>query len=140
VLGMTRTISALADSFGLSPDTLRYYERLGLLTPAERSAAGYRLYDGEAGERLRFIKGAQRMGLRLGDIKELLDIRDRGLCPCGHTKTVVERRLGEVEAEIKELKAIRRQLLELKSRNDACLTSEVSVWACATGLDEGGDQ
>ena len=123
---MASTISALATSFGVTPDTVRYYERLGLITPAERSPSGYRLYDGEATERMRFIKATQRMGLRLGDIKELLDIRDRGQCPCGHTQTLVERRLREVEAEIKELKAIHRQLLELKSCNDECLTSEVS--------------
>jgi DNA-binding transcriptional MerR regulator len=74
----TTTISTLAASVGISADTLRYYERVGLLEPAGRSDAGYRLYDELSAERLRFIKGLQRMGLHLGDIKELLDVRDRG--------------------------------------------------------------
>jgi hypothetical protein len=59
---MSQTISALANGMGLRADTLRYYERLGLLHPSERTAAGYRIYDDEAAKRLRFIKDAQHMG------------------------------------------------------------------------------
>lgn len=137
---MAHTISVLADSLGLSTDTVRYYERLGLLPPPERNQAGYRLYDGEANERLQFIKGAQRMGLRLRDIKELLDVRDRGQCPCGHTQTLVQRRLAEVEAEITQLTAMRRQLLDLKARNEACLSDPVDEWSCNVGFQKGGGE
>ena len=133
------TISDLAGSLGLSADTLRYYERLGLLRPAERTAAGYRLFDENAAERLRFITGAKRMGLRLGDIKELLDIQDRGQCPCGHTRGLVQRRLARVEAEMEQLRAVRRRLLDLKRRNDACLVADAGEWSCAVGITEGGD-
>ena len=59
------TVSKLAEEAGTSPDTVRYYERIGLLPETERSASGYRLYGDEAVERLRFIKRAQRFGLRL---------------------------------------------------------------------------
>jgi DNA-binding transcriptional MerR regulator len=97
---VAQTISVLAESFGLGPDTLRYYDRLGLLRRSRRTESGYRLYDGEAVERLRFIRGAQRMGLRLSHIRELLEVRDRAQCPCGHTKLLVQRRLEEVNAEI----------------------------------------
>jgi DNA-binding transcriptional MerR regulator len=135
---MAHTISVLADRLGLSTDTVRYYERLGLLPPPERSRAGYRLYDEEAGERLQFIKGAQRMGLRLGDIKELLDVRDRGQCPCGHTQTLVQRRLGEVEAEIERLTALRSQLLDLERRNEECLEDPMEEWVCNVGFQKGG--
>ena len=83
--GMTLTVSKLAARASLTADTIRYYERAGLL-PASRTESGYRAYVDEAVEILRFIKGAQRIGLRLQEIKELLDIRDRGLCPCGHTE------------------------------------------------------
>ena len=62
---MALTVSALADQAGLSPDTVRYHERVGLLPEPARSAAGYRLYDHTAVGRLRLIKGAQRAGLRL---------------------------------------------------------------------------
>jgi DNA-binding transcriptional MerR regulator len=127
---MARTISALADTLGLSSDTLRYYDRLGLLRPTERTAAGYRLYDETAAERLRFIRGAQRMGLQLGDIKELLEIKDRGQCPCGHTRVLVERRLAEVEAKIAQLEEVRGQLLDLQRRNDTCVVSTDGDWSC----------
>src|SRR4029453_262512 len=58
-----------------------YYERVGLLPPPARSAAGYRLYDQDAVARLRLIKGAQGAGLRLREIGELLQVADQGLCP-----------------------------------------------------------
>src|SRR4029450_11231466 len=65
---MALTVSALADTVGLSADTVRYYERVGLLPEPARSAAGYRLYDQTAVGRLRLIKGAQRAGLRGGGV------------------------------------------------------------------------
>jgi DNA-binding transcriptional MerR regulator len=137
---MALTISALAESLGLSTDTLRYYEREGLMPRAERTAAGYRSYGEDAVERLTFIRGAKCMGLRLADIKELLDVRDRGQCPCGHTKDLVDRRLAEVEAEIQQLSAVRRQLLGLKQRNQECLDSVADDWLCAVGLRSGGEK
>ena len=134
---MAKTISSLADSLGVRPDTLRYYERLGLMHPSGRTEAGYRLYDEQAAERLQFIKGVQRMGLRLGDIKELLDVRDRGQCPCGHTAALVERRLSEVDAEIRQLTAIRKQLLDLKKRNEECMEAGAEQWLCVNEPGEG---
>ena len=133
------TISDLADSLGVSTDTLRYYERLGLLHPVSRTPAGYRLYDETAADRLRFIRGVQRMGLRLGDIKELLDVQDRGQCPCGHTRTLVQRRLAEVNAELLELAAVKRQLMNLRKRNDECMDAAAGTWSCAVGITEGGE-
>jgi DNA-binding transcriptional MerR regulator len=136
---MAQTISVLAHGLGVSTDTVRCYERLGLISPAGRTPAGYRLYDEAAAERLRFIRAAQRTGLRLGDIKELLDVKDRGQCPCGHTKTLVQRRLAEVSAEIRELAAVKRQLIELKRRNDECMAASPGAWSCAVGIGEGGE-
>jgi DNA-binding transcriptional MerR regulator len=102
---MSLTVSALADTVGLSADTVRYYERVGLLPEPARSAAGYRLYDQAAVARLRLIKGAQRAGLRLREIGELLQVADKGLCPCGHTETLLRGRLAEVRAELDRLRA-----------------------------------
>jgi DNA-binding transcriptional MerR regulator len=65
---MSLTVSHLGAEVGLSAATVRYYERLGLLPPAQRTAAGYRQYQQDAVERLRFIKSAQRVGLRLREI------------------------------------------------------------------------
>jgi DNA-binding transcriptional MerR regulator len=118
---MERTISAAAAAVGVRADTLRYYERVGLLPRAARTAAGYRVYGEEATERLHFIRSAKRMGLRLADIKELLDVRDGGQCPCGRTEVLVDRRLAEVESEIEQLASVRRQLLALKQLNEQCV-------------------
>ena len=75
-------IAELARAVQVSTDTVRYYERIGLLPPPRRTAGGYRDYDAGAVDRLRFIQGAQRLGLHLVDIGHLLAVRDTGDCPC----------------------------------------------------------
>jgi DNA-binding transcriptional MerR regulator len=92
------TISQLAGEVGVSTDTLRYYEKVGLLAPSGRTASGYRFYADGAVERLRLIKGAQRSGLRLHEVLELLEIKDRGGCPCGHTQEMLRRRIPKSTA------------------------------------------
>lgn len=110
------TVSKLARQSGTSPDTLRYYERIGLIPPAERSQSGYRLYDDDAVDRIRFIKGAQRLGLRLEEIGELLGIRESGLCPCGRTRQLLEDRLAQLEAELAELSHLRGEISGMLSQ------------------------
>ena len=125
------TVSKLAEEAGTSPDTVRYYERIGLLPETERSASGYRLYGDEAVDRLRFIKRAQRFGLRLEAIAELLDIRQRGLCPCGHTRRLLEDRVTELDEEMSSLARLRddisRMLDELPDR-------PATGWQCTSDL------
>jgi DNA-binding transcriptional MerR regulator len=101
------TVSMLAKRTGIPADTIRYYDRAGLLPAPARTPAGYRQYDQATADRLRFIKGAQRLGLRLREIAELLAVRDRGACPCGHTQALLDRRLGELDAEIARLVELR---------------------------------
>ena len=138
---MALTISRLAREVGVSADTLRYYERLGLVAAPIRTAAGYRIYDDSAGERLRFIKTAQHMGLRLADIKDLLEIKDRGGCPCGHTTAVVERRLAVVDAELSRLRTMRVELVALRARIRDCADATGDTWwTCTTRRQEGGDE
>ena len=131
---MALTVSALATQAGLSADTVRYYERVGLLPPPDRSAAGYRLYDQDALGRLRLIKGAQRAGLRLREIGELLQVADRGQCPCGHTETLLRGRLAEVQAELERLRSLEAELTRLLERQPDSPCPEVSTaaarWWC----------
>ncbi|NUT97450.1 MAG: heavy metal-responsive transcriptional regulator [Saccharothrix sp.] len=94
----------LAEAAGVNPQTLRYYERIGLLTPADRTPGGHRLYPAEAVTALRVIKAAQRLGFRLDEIAELLDLRRPGL----HTRAAAK--LAEVEARIADLAAVRDTL------------------------------
>jgi DNA-binding transcriptional MerR regulator len=99
--------------------TVRYYERLGLLPIPTRTAAGYRQYREDAVERLRFIKSAQRVGLRLREIGELLAICDQGLCPCGHSEALLRRRMAEIDARVAELQAVRSELARVVERSPA---------------------
>jgi len=103
-------VGELADAVGVTADTVRYYERAGLLPPPGRTASGYRAYDAGAVDRLRFIQGAQRLGLRLGDIRDLLAVRDTGTCPCEPAEDLLTRRMAEVDAEIARLSALRREM------------------------------
>jgi len=106
-------VGELASAAGVTADTIRYYEREGLLPAPDRTASGYRAYDDAALDRLRFIQGAQRLGLRLGDIRDLLAVRDTGICPCEPAEDLLTRRLAEVDAEIARLVALRRDMTRM---------------------------
>ena len=137
---MTQTITDLAAELGVRSDTLRFYERSGLISSAGRTPGGYRLYGSDVADRVRFIKSAQRSGLRLRDIEELLVVMDAGNCPCGHTAELVDRRLSEVDQEIARLEALRASLVQLRDRNEACLTSSVEAWSCLVTTPKGGEE
>jgi DNA-binding transcriptional MerR regulator len=106
-------VAELADAVGVPPDTIRYYERVGLLPPPARTPAGYRAYDQGAVDRLRFIQGGQRLGLRLRDIRDLLAIRDTGVCPCEPAEQLLRRRLAELDTEMARLAALREQMVAM---------------------------
>lgn len=128
-MSMNLKVSELAAKAGVSTDTVRYYEKEGLLQAPERTQSGYRQYDEAAIERLHFIRGAQTLGLKLGDIKELLAIRDRGACPCGHTQQMLEKRVTEIDDEIRQLKALKRELQSMETLQ--CPTDTgTSPWPC----------
>lgn len=126
------TVSKVAEQAGTSSDTLRYYERIGLLPPPERSPSGYRLYDAETVERVRFIKRAQRFGLRLEDIAELLDIRERGLCPCGRTRRLLEARVAELDGEMEAMARLRDDIQRILDDNLG--EDGDGAWQCGASL------
>jgi DNA-binding transcriptional MerR regulator len=106
-------VGELAEAVGVRSDTIRYYERAGLLPPPSRSPSGYRAYDDGAIDRLHFIQGAQRLGLRLDDIRELLAVRDTGTCPCEPAEDLLRRRLAELDAEMARLTALRQEMVAM---------------------------
>ena len=106
-------VSELAAAVGAGSDTIRYYEKIGLLLRPERTPASYRIYDPAVVDRLQFIQGAQRLGLTLLDIKNLLAIRDTGECPCEPAETILRRRLADLEAELARLTALRDQIVAM---------------------------
>ncbi len=127
---MVATISQVASVVGVRTDTIRYYERVGLLPLPDRSPNGYRAYGEGDVERLRFIRGAQRLGLKLGDIRELLSIRDKGVCPCGHTTTLVNKRLTDLDAQIASLKKLRGEMARLLETLPSNSVGEDEPWPC----------
>jgi DNA-binding transcriptional MerR regulator len=126
---MSLRVSELAGRAGVSSDTVRYYEKEGLLPEPGRTESGYRQYDDGVVERLHFIRGAQTLGLKLDDIKELLSIRDRGSCPCGHTQQLLEQRVTEIDEEIRQLRTLKRELQSM-GRLECPTDSGSSPWPC----------
>lgn len=111
-------IKELADQAGITPDTIRHYERVGLLGPAPRSANGYRAYGAQALDDLRFIHKAQALGLKLSDIKDVMAIAAGGRAPCEHVRTALDSRLQEVESRLRELRGLRSALRAALARID----------------------
>lgn len=99
-------IGTLAGRSGVPAKTIRYYEDVGLLGRPQRTDSGYRLYRPETADRLQFIKKAQNLGLRLEEIREVLDLADRGRCPCGHVQHLLKARLKELRQKIADLKLV----------------------------------
>lgn len=111
------TIGKAAERAGLSVDTLRYYEREGLLPSPRRTAARYRLYDQSAIDRLRFINRAKSLGFTLAEIRELLRLNDGG----GKRESVrgiARARAAEIARKIDELKRVRAMLEHLVNECD----------------------
>jgi len=107
----TFTIGELAARTGLTPDTLRYYERLRVIAPVRRTAAGYRLYTGETIERVRFIKQAQLHGFTLAEIRELLQVDTRGGVGRGRrVQRLLQRKLAELDTRLMQLQDFRQSL------------------------------
>ena len=129
-MSTTYTVSQLSAAVGSSPDTLRYYERIGLLPEPPRTPSGYRTYDETARDRLAFIQGAQRLGLTLADVRDLLEVRDTGECPCEPAEEHLARRLAEVDAEITRLEALRDQMRAMHDAivARACPPPEPGTW------------
>jgi len=106
------TIGRTASGAGVSPDTIRYYERLGLLPEAERSESGYRLFPEETVRTLRFIKRAQGLGFSLDEIRELLGFRAEGT-GCREVRRAARGKVGVIEKKIADLTALREALMQL---------------------------
>ena len=104
------TIGKLAALAEVSTDTLRYYEREGLIEPAGKSGSGYRLYDKNSARRIRFIKQAQHCGFTLAEIRNLLVLRNRESACCGDVrKRAIEKKL-QLESKIRSMKAMSKAL------------------------------
>ncbi len=103
-------IGELAQQAGVNRETLRYYERRGLLKPARRTASGYRVYNRESAARLLFIKRAQGFGFSLEEIRDLLEMKPESPRSCNRVMHMLDQKLDELAERIREMQRFHRQL------------------------------
>lgn len=109
-------IGKLAAESGLSVKALRFYEDIGILDQPDRTSGGYRDYDPTVVDRLTFVRAAQAIGLSLGEIREIVALRERGETPCAHVSDLLARHTADIETRIAELEALRTELKRLERR------------------------
>lgn len=120
------TIGLLANRAKVNVQTVRYYERRDLLTPALRRDSGYRLYGDDELRRLRFIKNAQSLGFTLEEIRSLLRLRSGGRASCASVQRKAAAHARDVRERIERLRAMERTLAQLvrtcrrRARTDEC--------------------
>src|SRR5258706_1483124 len=107
------TIGQVARQAGVGVETVRFYEREGLLEEPPRRASGYRQYSEQVVKRIHFIKRAQKLGFSLKEITELLTLRVDGQTSCEEVKQRTEAKIAEVEQKFSELQRIRQALLQV---------------------------
>jgi len=128
-------IGEITRRLGLSADTLRYYEKIKLLPPVNRTAAGIRCYGERDISRLKFIRRAQKMNFSLAEIKDLLQMREDPQHARDEVRTLTQKKLAEVENHLSDLETLRKELQLLvnlcQGSTDGCPIIE--------GLDEEPD-
>jgi DNA-binding transcriptional MerR regulator len=103
-------IGEVSKRSGVGIETLRFYERLGLLGRPSRTESGYRLYDDATLERLDFIKRAQVLGFSLAEIAQIITHKHAGQSPCAEVREIVRARLRELDQRMKEMQRYRKEL------------------------------
>ncbi len=105
----------LATRAGVSPDTLRHYERVGVLARPRRTESGYRDYPESALARVQLVRRAVALGFSLDELARILRVREQGGAPCRQVKGLLEAKLGALESEIADRVALRDELRRLLS-------------------------
>jgi len=138
------TIGKLARQANVGVETLRYYERRGLIEPKRRTDAGYRLYDENARRRLQFIRRAQTLGFSLEEVAELLSLSAQPAASAAEVKQLARAKIADIEARIRDLEDMKSALsaLEQQCPGHAGTTAECPILAAlnrnGTVLGDGG--
>ena len=106
---------------GVSPDTLRHYERIGVLSKPPRSNGVYRNYPADSLDRVRLIQGALKVGFSLSELATILKMRDRGEAPCRRVRDMAETKIVNIRQQISDLLGVRDQLESIVKQWDARL-------------------
>lgn len=110
------TIGALSESTGVNIETIRYYERIGLLPAPPRSAGRHRLYEDTHRQRLTFIRRARELGFSLDEVRALLGLVGKHGLACDEVKTLADEHIAEVRQKIRDLRRLERVLTDLAAR------------------------
>ena len=124
-------IGRLAKLSGVKPDTIRFYERSGLLPKPSRTASGYRLYDDAALKQVRFIRKAQPLGFSLDEIRRIMSLRGQGKETCRCVISMAETTLAETETKLKELRKFKDTLATNLPRWKCKRTGPIAAEFCA---------
>lgn len=108
-------IGELAKQTGLTVGNIRYYSDLGLLQPVQRGDNGYRYYSFDASQQIEFIKKAQTLGFTLEEIKQILDVRDRGEQPCNLVQSLLDNKIEQLQIQIKQMTLFKAELEEYRT-------------------------
>ena len=122
-------IGQLADAAGVSVDTVRFYERRGVLPTPERMASGYRTYTPATVERIRLARRLQALGLTLDEVIDALHATDRGDASCESERWRLEAVVARIDAKIADLRAVRRHVNEVLAacERGACVFADPDV-------------
>jgi MerR family Zn(II)-responsive transcriptional regulator of zntA len=107
-------IKQFSQKTGISPEAIRYYERRGILPAPTHALNGYRAYTEDDIERLNFVRRARQLDFSLDNIAEILAFRDRHTPPCSYVLDLIESKIAEVQARIRELEQLRDELTILR--------------------------
>jgi DNA-binding transcriptional MerR regulator len=127
-------IRELAERTNVTPKTIRYYEEIHLLPPPERKVNGYRIYSEIDVERMKLVAGARRLDFSLDEIKEILDLRDRKIAPCGVLLGLLDNKAQEIQERIRELRALEQDLRTLYTTGLTFPTDDVEGKNCVCHL------
>ena len=130
------SIGELARDTGVNVETVRYYERRGLLAPPARTRAGYRKFDSEAVRQIRFIKRAQGLGFTLKEIHELLTLRADPETTCADVKTRAQAKIEDIDGKLRLLSAMRQALAELAETCGGHGESHCPILDSLNGVEE----
>ena len=117
-------IGELAQAAQTQSETIRYYERQGLLPEAERSDANYRVYSARHIQRLAFIRHCRSLDMTLGEIRTLLHFKDAPQANCAEVNDLLDEHIGHVAVRIRELKALQK---ELKALREQCVSGQTAA-------------
>ena len=129
------TIGALATATGVKVETVRYYEKAGLIAPPARTEGNYRAYRPQDLERLRFIRRTRDLGFSLDEVRTMLDLANQGDRDCGSVDALATRHLDEVDRKIADLQSLRRELASVIS---SCAGGTVAECRILDAFSSGG--